>query len=197
MLRTPSAPFARSRAPQLSDKINLKHYLGINVILNKPGCPQQNGTVEGLQGICSRWADSKSCNDLEEYQESVDKAVHIQRHVYRLSGKKTRHELFPELGLNPRKYDIEAFDFDLVCQFLAQKVWERLVSDDGDIKFNGYKIFVSKDYKGKRVTVTFDPIAHEWLIRATGGTLINKSSKGVPTKEAILDFANTGQVGKL
>jgi hypothetical protein len=170
--------------------------LGIKVILNKPGCPQQNGTVEGLQRICFNWANSKDSKSVEEFQKSVDHARYIQRNVYHIKGKKTRSEIFPELKLNPRKYNIEDFDFNKVCLFLALNVWERLVSKDGDIKFNARKLFVSRDYIGQKVTVTFDPVARHWLIRANNGTLINKSSKGVPTKETILYFVKTGQVNE-
>ena len=49
--------------------------LGIEVQLNHFGVPQQNGTVEGLQGIGRRWSAPHLYETLEDYQ--VLSLIHI------------------------------------------------------------------------------------------------------------------------
>ena len=73
--------------------------LDIEVQLNAPRCPQQNGTVENLQGTCKRWSGAKLYDDIEHYQDRVNETLRIQREVFRIrkKGDKTRKELFPQL----------------------------------------------------------------------------------------------------
>ena len=98
--------------------------LGIEVIQNKPRCPQQNGTVEGLQNICYRWSAPAQCANIEQLQGAVNEANRIQRSVFRMPRKQrlTRQQLYPQLAINPRKYQPEVFCFQKAEAYLAQKL---------------------------------------------------------------------------
>lgn len=166
--------------------------LDIEVVYNKPRCPQQNGTVEGLQGTCYRWSDPTKCASVQELQVAVKEANRVQRSVYLLPGKKqqTRTQLFPQLNTNPRRYHIDAFSFDRVAQYLAQKVWKRIVKKNGCIKFYATEIYVAQAMTGQIVTITYDPIEPQWIIRNAAGALIKTSIRALITEEMILDHVN-------
>lgn len=161
--------------------------LGIEVIFNKPACPEQNGTVEGLQGIICRWADPKRCDSPEELQRAVDEANRIQRKVYRVPRmkNKTREELYPQLNTNPRRFCPQQFDYLLVEKYLAQKVWLREVKKNGCISFFGVEIYISQKVSYTTVTVTYDPDEHHWIVRNAEATILKNTAKAVPTEADI------------
>lgn len=166
--------------------------LGIEVIKNKPRCPQQNGTVEGLQGVCFRWADPANCATAEQLQQSINEAIRIQRRVYLLPKKKhqTRQQLYPQLNTNPRKFSVSAFDFNRVKNYLAAVAWERRIRKNGSIKFYATEIYVAQSLAGRRAFITFDPEQDQWVIRDDKGALLKTSTKALVTQQAILDHVN-------
>jgi hypothetical protein len=166
--------------------------LGIEVVYNKPACPQQNGTVEGLQGTICRWAEPQHCRSVEQLQEQISEALRIQRQVYRMPRHqhKTRAELYPDLLTNPRQFCPEQFDHSKVEAYLAQKVWYRQIKKNGCIKLYRTEIYVSQKLANTTVTVTYDPIEHKWLIRKPDATLLQTSTRVVPTEEDIRTFVN-------
>ena len=165
--------------------------LGIEVVCNKPRCPQQNGTVENLQGTCLRWSSPLECHSAQELQDSLDETCRIQRNVFRLRKKqgKTRQELYPQLDANPRRYTPEAFDYGRVKHYLAQQVWNRIVPGCGSISFARNIIYVSNKLVGHTVTVTFDPIENQWIIRDKQGKLIKTSQKEIFSEKMIFEIA--------
>lgn len=166
--------------------------LGIEVVYNKPRCPQQNGTVEGLQGTCFRWSNPAQCTCAEQLQHAVKEANRIQRRVYILPRKKhqTRTQLYPQLDSNPRRYHVDVFDFERVAQYLMYKVWKRTVKKNGSIKFYATDIYVAEALQGQPVTLTYDPIENQWLIRNTSGALVKTSKRALITREMILNHVN-------
>lgn len=170
--------------------------LGIEVIYNKPRCPQQNGTIEGLQGICSRWSDPARKASIEALQSAVNEANRIQRCVYRIRKQKyqTRMQLYPQLATNPRRFDLQAFDFHRVKVYLAQKVWQRKVKKNGCIKLYKKEIYVALHCVGQSLTVTYDPVESQWVIRAANGTLLKTSTKALITEEMIFNHVNMSRI---
>lgn len=165
--------------------------LGIEVVYNKPRCPQQNGTVENLQGTCFRWSNPAECQSPEMLQERLNEANRIQRSVFRLrdKGGKTRQELYPQLDNNPRKFTAQVFDYERVKQYLAQKVWKRIVPRCGTIKFANTGIYVSNKCFGQTVSVTFDPVETKWIVRSVTGQLLKISENQVFSENSILEIA--------
>lgn len=166
--------------------------LGIEVIRNRPACPQQNGTVEGLQGICARWAQPQLCNSLQSLQKEVNEANRIQRHVFLVPKKKhqTRAALYPQLETNPRAYDPANFSMARVRETLAQRVWKRSVHTSGTIRFCGEVFYIGRQFAHLEVTITLDPINHLWLIRNTKGELLKTETKPVFEESQIIEHVN-------
>ena len=166
--------------------------LGIEVVKNKPVCPEQNGTVERLQGVLNNWANPAAYSTVEELQCSVDEARRIQRHVFLVPAKgyETRSKLYPELENNPRKYRSELFDIKKVWAYLSNYVWERALYKNGIVKLFGNEIYVSNKLKSQSVWVTFDHQEGSWMIRDRNGALLKSTKTGVITEKTILDFIN-------
>ncbi len=165
--------------------------LGIEVIQNQPRCPQQNGAVECLQGIMKSWSNPKEQRSIEDLQQRLDKESDFQRNHYQIpaKGNKTRIALHPSLQNNPVKYDPDKFDINLVYNFLSQQVWERSINKGGKVNIMGIEIYINYKMKKQPVTVTFDPLEKQWLIRTENGTLLKTSTRGVPLEKQIKDFA--------
>ena len=73
----------------------------IDMIWNKPACPQQNGRVEKMQDTTARWAEIEQASSLSNLQTRLDAALALQRQAYpvvRLGGK-TRLMVFPQLEM--------------------------------------------------------------------------------------------------
>jgi hypothetical protein len=166
--------------------------LGIEVVRNRPSCPQQNGAVEGLQGICARWAEPNLCDDTTELQKAVNEANQIQRYIFLMPHKKhqTRADLYPGLKSNPRRYDPTNFSMNKVREVLALRVWKRTVHTSGTIRFCRDVFYIGRQFTQQQVTITLDPIQHLWMIRNTKGELIKIESRSVFEESTILDHVN-------
>ena len=165
--------------------------LGIKVIQNDLYCPQQNGIVECLQGTMCSWSNANGHPTIDALQKRLDEESEFQRNHYKIPAKqnKTRMELYPQLEENPRKYNPDDFDINLVYEFLSQQVWHRNLSNRGEMRFWGHGIYISYKLKAQVVTVTFDPKEKQWMIRKKDGTLLKTFDKGVPTEKQIKNFA--------
>lgn len=164
--------------------------LGIEVIQNTPGRPQENGVVEGLQSTLNRWSNPARYDDLESFQKAVDEAGRIQREVYKVTTQnyQTRLSLFPELTQNKRIYRKENFDFTKVQQYLARKIWRRTVKQSGEIRFMGVPIYVGYRWSAQIVTLSYDPQEDLWVVHDSNGQLVKTSMKKVISEQKILDF---------
>jgi hypothetical protein len=165
--------------------------LGIEVIQNTPAVPQENGVVECLQGICSRWVHPTNINTKEELQIALDDISNFQRNHYQIPKhkNKTRIDLHPELELNPRKYNPALFDIELVYQYLATQVWERRIKEIGTVHFFGQEIRVSRKVGGQDTFITFSLLSKQWIFRSRCGDYLGSSAVAVPTEKEIKDFA--------
>jgi hypothetical protein len=162
--------------------------LGIKVIRNALACPQQNGTVEGLQGICCRWAEPHLCDSVEALQKKVDETNHFQRNTFlvpRLKYK-TRSEVYTGLATNSRVYDPSNFSMELVWAELATRVWRRKVYANGTFAFCGAVFYLGKKFAGTETTITLDPIEQVWMIRNIKGELLKTETKVVFSESEIL-----------
>lgn len=138
----------------------------VDVIWNKPRCPQMNGVVERLQGTSSRWAEIHACPSHETLQRRLDEEAFVQRQVFPVSrlGNKTRIETFPDLEKSDRDWNPSAFCPKRVHDFLAKKVFTRKVSSTGQITHFGQKISGFPKFKGQFVQIKLDASALEWVI---------------------------------
>lgn len=165
--------------------------LGIEVIQNDLYSPQQNGIVECLQGTLNNWSYPKGYQDLTALQKRLDEESDFQRNHYQIPAKhnKTRIQIYPELENNQQKYDPTNFQMDRVYNFLAKQVWKRNLNKGGAVCFLGHSIYISYKMPIQPITITFDPIDKQWLLRKEDGTLMKTFSKGVPCEKEIKNFA--------
>jgi len=164
--------------------------LGIDVIQNTPGTPQENGIVECLQGVCHRWVHPSQIESPKQLQKQLDQISDFQRNHYELPNRnfKTRIELYPELEQNLRKYNPNQFNIKLVDKFLAKQVWQRKTNQNGQLSFFDYKISIGRAFKNLKVFITFDDIERQWVFRNDKGLLLKTSTKAVPTEQEIKNF---------
>jgi len=148
--------------------------LGIEVQLNAPRCPQQNGTVENLQGTCKRWSAAKLYDQVEDYQVRIDETLRIQAETFRIrsKGDKTRKELYPELWQNKRAFNPNDFKIARVLDHLADRVWNRSVNKGGKVRFWGQSTYLGKQFTHLPLTITLDPEKNKWHFRTEKGHLL-------------------------
>lgn len=165
--------------------------LGIEVHLNNFNRPQQNGTVEGLQGIGYRWSAPHLYDSLEAYQARINETALFQRENFRIRrfGDKTRKELYPELWENPRRYSPSNFNIQKVYDNLSKRVWKRTINGAGQFRFWTMRFYIGKAFIGQPVTITFDPIEIQWMIRNLKGELLKLKTLMPFTENDILDYA--------
>lgn len=161
--------------------------LGIKVIQNKPGCPQENGIVECLQGTMCRWSNPKIQEHKEALQKRLNEESDFQRNYYQIPSRnhKTRIELYPSLETNKRVYKPNKFRMKLVYDYLTKKVFHRTIRKSGNVQFLGEQIYIGTRYFGLNVTITFDVSEKMWFIRKEDGALLKTTTKGVASKKDI------------
>jgi hypothetical protein len=161
--------------------------LGIKVIQNTPRCPQENGGVECSQGILCRWSNAKGQPSSDALQQRLDEEAAFQRNDFKIRAKnnQTRATLYPNLEYSGRPYDPRNFNLARVDAWLADGLWQRKIRQNGEVRIFGHLVYAGQRYSGQSVDVIFDPIERQWLIALANGTLIQKTSKGVPTKASI------------
>ena len=129
--------------------------LGIELIWNRPRCPQENAKVERCNGLIASWGDPATCADLAAWEAHVRELVVLQREQYRpRTLGQPRLLAYPELPQNPRAYpaagEAEPFELARVQQWLAQRRWPRRVSKIGQITFYGKAHRVGRAWAGVR-----------------------------------------------
>ena len=138
----------------------------VDMIWNKPRCPQMNGVVEHLQDTSSRWAEVNACSSYKMLQQRLDQEAHIQRSVFPVSRLKnqTRLQAFPQLEKSERTWEPAAFCPQRVYDFLAKKIFSRKVSSNGQITHCGQYVRIGSPFKGLCVQVKLDAQKLEWLV---------------------------------
>ena len=165
--------------------------LGIEVIQNTPGRPQENGAVECLQGICKRWTGPTSMSSAQQLQDRLDEESDFQRNHYQIPKYKnqTRIELYPQLEQPLRVFNSDLFEMQGVWDYLADQVWQRRIKQIGSVHFLSHQIHIGKKYGNQDTYITFDSKGKQWIFRDRKGAFLSASSKAVPSEEKILDFA--------
>lgn len=119
--------------------------IDIDMIWNKPRCPQQNARVEKMQDTTARWAEILKAGNLSALQQKLDAALRLQRESYpveRLQGK-TRLAAFPSLETSRRPYAAADFQVQRVYAFLSPKLYTRKVAANGELGHYGQVYYVA------------------------------------------------------
>ena len=138
----------------------------IDMIFNKPRCPQQNAKVEKMQDVSSRWAEIHLATNLADLQTRLDREAIFQRTEFPVSRleNQTRLYKYPELETSRRVFDENTFDPNRAYQFLAKKSYVRLVSKKGQIFQFGKRVSVGVKYASQTVEVKFEPQNCSWKV---------------------------------
>jgi hypothetical protein len=164
--------------------------LGVNMIWNKPRCPQMNGVVERSQGVTQQWVEPQTLADSTRLQARLDWAVHIQRELYPAVAGRSRLAAFPALATPRRRYQIEIEDalwsLDRVDMFLTQGVWRRRVGRSGQISLYARDYWVGKRRTGQDVSVRFDPTDRHWVVCDHRGQELRRHRAEQLTRERIV-----------
>lgn len=163
--------------------------LGVSVTWNRPRTPQDNAKVERMQGLTARWSQAAKCAGIEPLRQGLREACRFQREQYptRVLGGMTRAGAFPELARVRRPYSPERFDLGRVKQFLAKGMWERKVSEVGQVDFLNQKFSLGRANKGTLAYATYLPDTHQWSFQDRKG----KTMRLFPaqfTAESIIDM---------
>jgi len=140
--------------------------MDVDVIFNKPRCPQQNAVVEKMQCTSSRWAEVHKATDLDDLQKRLDRESVLQREgfrVKRLQGR-TRLDAFPEIETSRSVYSPNDFDAHRVYGFLSKKLYTRKVSACGTMGHYGQVYSVGARFKGQFVQLKFEAESQSWLV---------------------------------
>jgi hypothetical protein len=142
--------------------------MDVDMIWNKPRCPQQNGRVEKMQDTTARWAEVGQAANTTELQQRLDRVLAVQRGLYpvvRLEGL-TRIAAFPTLQIKGRPYRDEDFDILRVYARISKNLYTRKVSAGGQIKLFGVFYQIGHGRRHQWVQVRLTPDGTSWLVTA-------------------------------
>lgn len=140
---------------------------GVRHILNRPRIPTDNPNVENNQATSARWAEIHTCKDLDQVEEKLEEAGHFQRDHFKVSrlGKVTRKALYERLYNNPRPFHKVKFEVNKAYQLLAQAIYPRKVSKNGNVSIYRKTFSVGAPNRGLTVLICFDPQQIAWVCK--------------------------------
>lgn len=153
--------------------------LNIEVIHNRPYCPQDNGKVERAHGVVKSWIEPSTCADFKTLQVRLHQAATLQQRVYpSCPHQRTRLETYPELSDSRCPYDADSepehWQFSLALRYLAQHRWPRKVSQTGQISLYNRNYSVGRPLAGQMVSVRLDATSLEWVVENPQGDVIRR-----------------------
>lgn len=148
--------------------------LGVEVILNRPYSPQQNGSVECTQRISRRWANLSKCQNAQQLQKALDQVVHDHIHVLRQRSKadQTRAQQYPELFTPLRVYNPDDIVPQRAKDHLAARRWYRKVYKNGRISLFNQFLNIGGKFAGEQLTILYNPIQNTWEMSLTNGQVV-------------------------
>jgi hypothetical protein len=158
--------------------------LGIKVIFNRIGVPQDNAKVERMQGVLSNWTEWRKCANAQDLQQRLDREADFHNTKYRVSrlGLKTREQVYLNLLRSPIPFDPQDFDVQRAINFVAQGQWEREVSSGGQFSHWGQRIQIRITHAHKRLSIRLNAQTNQWEAFAPNGDLVAAFDSNI-TKE--------------
>lgn len=152
--------------------------LGVKVLWNDPGHPEQNPKVERSQGTGKRWAEPQRCQNVAELQAHFDDADRIQREEYPAVGRQSRWAAFPGLRQVQRPYtrngEQQHWSLEQAAAHLAGYTAVRQIASSGHTSVYDSRYYLGAAYRGQRVYVVFDPTEYEWEFTDDCGTQLRR-----------------------
>lgn len=148
--------------------------LGINVIWNRARTPQDNAKVERMQGVTAKWSQAVKCIGIDSLRQNLHEACRFQREEYptRVCNGLPRIKAFPKLAEGGRPYYKGLFDFEKVKEFLAKGMWERKISQTGQVDFANQKFSAGRKHAGTFAYITYLKDTHQWSFKDGHGKIL-------------------------
>ena len=151
--------------------------IGVEVVLNHPRTPQQNGSVECTQRISSRWANLARCTDADNLQLALDRVAYEHIHVLRQRQRqdRTRAQQYPDLVVPSRSYQDYDINPQRVKDYLSACCWVRTVYRNGRISWFGEHLRIGNAYAGQQLTICYEPSHGQWVMSRTNGQIVHRA----------------------
>lgn len=148
--------------------------LGIEVIWNRAGTPQDNAKVERMQGVTAKWSQARKCVGIKALRQGLEEACRFQREQYptRVYEGVPRIKAFPKLAEAGRPYCAEQFDLEKVKQFLSRGMWERKISQTGQVYLGSQRLYLGNKHRGQNAYAQYIPESHQWAFMDRHGKII-------------------------
>ena len=174
--------------------------LGVAVIWNPPAQPRKNPKVERCQGVAAAWAEPQACADLAALSAHLDWVGRVQCQEYPSIGGSTRVEAYPGLLIARRAYqesqEPTLWELGRVDRWLSPRTWNRRVDQNGVISIYGHHHWVGRVYRGQDMTVRYDGLARQWVVRDQTGEIAWRFEARELSREAILGLAVSRKRGR-
>jgi hypothetical protein len=171
--------------------------LGPEVAWNPPRRPQDNGVIERSQGTGKRWAEPPRCRDVEDLQRRIDEMDRIQRERYPSAGCRSRMESFPALAHSGRPYTPEQettrWQLGPVLEHVGRYTVIRTVDSSGSISLYNRSRYVGAMLGGRRVFVTLDPGATQWVVADKDGVCYHRLPATELSSDAVTELRVSNQ----
>ena len=174
--------------------------LGVAVIWNPPAQPRKNPKVERCQGVAAAWAEPQACADPAALSAHLDWVGRVQCREYPSIGGSTRVEAYPGLLIARRAYqesqEPTLWELGRVDRWLSPRTWDRRVDQNGVISIYGHHHWVGRVYRGQDMTVRYDGLARQWVVRDQTGEVAWRFEARELSREAILGLAVSRKRGR-
>jgi hypothetical protein len=163
--------------------------LGIDPIFNPVCRATENPKVERCNGTVNRWGEPRQCSDYAAWEQKVAWVAHTQREKYPAVGKQSRLAAYPGLSVRARPYEAprerERWKLERVTAYLAEGLWPRQVSDQGQISIYGKAYRAGRPYAGQTVWLRLDAERREWVVQGKNGEELARHEADQLTTERI------------
>ena len=167
--------------------------LGVAVIWNPPGQPQENPKVERCQGVADAWAEPHACADPAQLSTHLGWVCQTQCREYPSIRGGPRVAAYPQLLVPRRSYqpslEPESWELDRVDRWLSQQVWSRRVGRTGVISMYGHRRSLGRKYQGQEVVVQVDEATRRWVVADQVGEVVAQFLAWELSRDRILHLA--------
>ena len=174
--------------------------LGRRRDLESPRPARKNPKVERRQGVAAAWAEPQACADPAALSAHLDWVGRVQCREYPSIGGSTRVEAYPGLLIARRAYqesqEPTLWELGRVDRWLSPRTWNRRVDQNGVISIYGHHHWVGRVYRGQDMTVRYDGLARQWVVRDQTGEGAWRFEARELSREAILSLAVSRKRGR-
>ena len=171
--------------------------LGIIHVTSRPHRPTDQGSIERNHRTLGDFAWKDQVFDqISDLQQTLDQ--HQQRYNQAYPSQAAHCEgrpplvAFPEASSTGRPYhaanEWNSFDLNRVDAYLAQFIWSRTVTTNGQAYLGNQRYGLGRAYRGQKVSIRFLPALRAFHFECADGTLLKELPAIGLEKEDILGF---------